>query len=145
MSPADAGLVPVAREVEVVAKAERRRFTAEYKLRVLREADACSKPGEVGALLRREGLYSSHLSNWRLARERGELAGLSSKKRGPKTKPRGSQGKRSSQAAGVLFTCGQRRRIEPWILCSSCGRSCQVTPLVVTERDPPEVVNTSSC
>lgn len=70
-------------EVEVLAKAARRRFTMEYKRRVLREADACKGSGEVGALLRREGLYSSHLSAWRQARERGELAGASSRKRGP--------------------------------------------------------------
>lgn len=70
-------------EVEVVAKAERRRFTAEYKLKVLREANHCKRPGEIGALLRREGLYWSNLTNWRKQRERGELAGLSSRKRGP--------------------------------------------------------------
>jgi hypothetical protein len=69
-------------EVEVVAKAERRRFTAEYKLKVLREADDCRQPGEIGALLRREGLYWSNLSTWRKQRERGELAGLSARKRG---------------------------------------------------------------
>ena len=61
-------------ETEVVAKAMRRRFTAAEKLRVLREADRCTRPGELGALLRREGLYSSHLSAWRAARKRGELA-----------------------------------------------------------------------
>jgi len=72
------------REVEVLAKAERRRFTAEYKLRVLNEADSCTKRGELGALLRREGLYSSHLAAWQAARARGELSGLISKKRGPK-------------------------------------------------------------
>jgi transposase-like protein len=71
-------------EVEVVAKAERRRFTAEYKRRIVREADRCTKPGEIGALLRREGLYSSLLTTWRAARDRGELEGLSAKKRGPK-------------------------------------------------------------
>src|SRR5437773_3295704 len=71
-------------EVEVGAKAERRRFTAEYKRRIVREADRCTKPGESGALLRREGLYSSHLVTWRAARDRGELEGLSPKKRGPK-------------------------------------------------------------
>jgi len=71
-------------EVEVLAKAERRRFTVEYKLRVLREADSCRLPGELGALLRREGLYSSHLSAWRAARTRGELVGLSPRKRGTK-------------------------------------------------------------
>ena len=70
-------------EVEVVAKGERRRFTAQYKLKVLREADHCKEPGEIGGLLRREGLYWSNLSNWRKQRERGELAGLSGKKRGP--------------------------------------------------------------
>jgi len=69
--------------VEVLAKAERRRFTGEYKLRVLREADRCKQPGEIGALLRREGLYWSNLTNWRKQRERGELAGLRGKKRGP--------------------------------------------------------------
>ena len=71
-------------EVEVVAKAERRRFTAEYKLKVLRGADHCEQAGEIGALLRREGLYWSNLITWRKQRERGELAGLSARKRGPK-------------------------------------------------------------
>lgn len=71
-------------EVEVLAKAARRRFTAEYKLKVLREADHCKGSGEIGALLRREGLYWSALSNWRKQRERGELAGLRGKRRGPK-------------------------------------------------------------
>ena len=68
--------------IEVVAKATRRRFTVEYKRRIVREADGCKTPGAVGALLRREGLYSSHLTTWRAARERGELAGAA-KKRGP--------------------------------------------------------------
>ena len=71
-----------ATEVEVVAKASRRRFTMEYKRKILREADGCKTPGAVGALLRREGLYSSHLTTWRAARDRGELAGAP-KKRGP--------------------------------------------------------------
>jgi len=69
--------------IEVVAKAARRRFTVEYKRKIVREADACKTPGAVGALLRREGLYSSHLTTWRAARERGELAGPKPKKRGP--------------------------------------------------------------
>jgi transposase len=68
----------------VTPKAKRRFFTAEYKRKVLQEADACTEPGQIGALLRREGLYSSHLVTWRHARERGELAGLEPKKRGPK-------------------------------------------------------------
>jgi len=76
----------VAQETEVSAKARRRRFSAAEKLRILKEADACTKPGEQGALLRREGLYSSHLTEWRRARERGELDALSPKKRGRKAK-----------------------------------------------------------
>jgi transposase-like protein len=77
----------MAAETEVVAKATRRRFTAAEKLRVLKEAEHCTKPGELGALLRREGLYSSHLSTWRQARQRGELAGSTQRSRGPKPKP----------------------------------------------------------
>jgi transposase len=72
--------------IEVVAKATRRRFTVEYKRKIIREADGCKTPGAVGALLRREGLYSSHLTTWRAARERGELAGPKPKKRGPMTR-----------------------------------------------------------
>lgn len=71
---------------EVPEKAKRRTYSAAYKLRVLQEADACSKPGEIGALLRREGLYSSLLAKWRKQRDAGALAGLS-KKRGRKPKP----------------------------------------------------------
>lgn len=72
---------------EVPAKATRRRFPAEYKQRILREADAArGDAGQIGALLRREGLYSSHLATWRRARERGEMAGLAPKRRGRKEK-----------------------------------------------------------
>jgi transposase-like protein len=78
--------VEAEQEVEVVAKARRRRFSAEYKRGILREAEACRRPGEVSALLRREGLYSSHLAAWRAARQRGELAALGAKRRGPKPK-----------------------------------------------------------
>lgn len=81
-----AGRSRVAADPEVAAKAKRRRFTAEYKLRIVREAAAARSPGEIGALLRREGLYSSHLADWRRQRERGELAGLSAK-RGRKPEP----------------------------------------------------------
>jgi len=77
------GESPRAVEAEVDAKATRRRYTAEYKRRILREADRCTTPGAIGALLRREGLYSSILSSWRQARDRGELEALRPKKRGP--------------------------------------------------------------
>lgn len=69
---------------EVIPIASRRQYTVQYKLRILEEADRCTKSGELGALLRREGIYSSYLSRWRQAREQGKLAALSSKKRGPK-------------------------------------------------------------
>lgn len=75
-------------EVQVAAKPKRRRFTAPYKRSILEQADACSKTGELSALLRREGLYSSHIHTWRQAREQGELAGLEPKKRGRKPKKR---------------------------------------------------------
>lgn len=68
---------------EVPAGAKRRAFTAEFKRRLLAEADACG-PGELGALLRRHGLYSSHLVTWRRQRDDGELAGLAPRKRGRK-------------------------------------------------------------
>jgi len=74
-------------KTEVVAKAKRRQYTAEYKLRILRELDSSQGVGETGALLRREGLYSSHLTSWRRQRERGELDGLAPQKRGPKPDP----------------------------------------------------------
>ena len=70
----------------VEAKAKRRRFTAEYKLRILREVDRAKESSEVGAILRREGLYSSLLSVWRHDRDRVAKTGLAARKRGPKTK-----------------------------------------------------------
>lgn len=66
------------------AKAQRRRFTAEYKRQVLAEAEACREAGEIGAVLRREGLYTSHLSAWRQQRDAGALAGLAGRSRGRK-------------------------------------------------------------
>jgi transposase-like protein len=69
---------------EVKPATPRRRFSAKEKLRILEEADACTEPGEIGALVRREGIYASYLSRWRKAREQGQLDGLSAKKRGPK-------------------------------------------------------------
>jgi transposase-like protein len=71
---------------EVSEKPVRRRFTAEYKRRILREAEFCKEHGQLGALLRREGLYSSNLTTWQRQAERGTLDALSPKKRGPKEK-----------------------------------------------------------
>jgi len=78
---------------EVSEKPKRRRFTAEYKRDILREADRCSKPGELGAMLRREGLYSTHLTKWRQQREKAELACLKPKKRGRKAKRKDARDK----------------------------------------------------
>jgi transposase len=67
---------------EVLAKARRRRFTAAYKLRIVQEADGCRKDGEIGALLRREGLYSSQLATWRRQRAEGLLSSVTARRRG---------------------------------------------------------------
>lgn len=80
-----AGGATSATAVEVVAKAQRRRFSAAFKARILREADACAGSGQIGALLRREGLYSWHLTEWRRLRAQGALQALAARKRGRKT------------------------------------------------------------
>ncbi len=72
------------RDPEVLERPVRRRFSAEFKLQILRQADACGESGQLGELLRREGLYSSHLSTWRTQREQGTLDALTPKKRGRK-------------------------------------------------------------
>jgi len=76
---------------EVVPRARRRQFSAGYKLRILQEVDNCSEAGPIGALLRREGLYSSQLSEWRRAREAGQLQALSGQKRGRKAKAQATE------------------------------------------------------
>jgi transposase len=88
MSSSNGVVVPGAllNEIEVLAKATRRRFSAEYKLKILRAAEVCTQPGEIGSLLRREGVYSSNLRTWRAQRQAGELGGLAPKKRGPAPK-----------------------------------------------------------
>ncbi len=78
-------------ETEVVEKAQRRQYSAEYKLRILHEVDACKERGEIGALLRREGLYSSLIYKWREQRDRGSLEGLAAHKRGPKADVRAGE------------------------------------------------------
>src|SRR2546426_9739286 len=86
--------------IEVVAKATRRQFTVEYKRKIVREADGCKTPGAIGALLRREGLYSSHLTTWRAARERGELAGAP-EKRGLRRRASDPRAKRMADLGGA--------------------------------------------
>lgn len=82
--PVAGGVPETPPDPEVSDRPKRRRFTAQYKRKILKQADACTRPGELGALLRREGVYSSSLTAWRSARDRGEIAGLAPRKRGPK-------------------------------------------------------------
>jgi transposase len=93
---------------EVTPKAKRRRFTAEEKRRILREAAACTERGEIGALLRREGLYSSHLMKWREQAERGEIAGLTPKKRGPEPKVVDARDKQLADQQRLIAKLTQR-------------------------------------
>ena len=92
---------PAGADTEVVMRPQRRRFTAAYKLRLLQEADQCA-PGELGALLRREGLYTSHLTTWRRQRQAGQLAALAPKKRGRKADPLASELARLTCETGKL-------------------------------------------
>jgi transposase-like protein len=85
--PGGAAAVSVLPDPEVAAKPTRRRFSAEYKLQILRETESQREPGAIGALLRREGLYSTHLSAWRRERERGALETLRARRRGRKPDP----------------------------------------------------------
>ncbi len=78
----------VAADPEVSERPKRRRFTAEYKLAVLKEADRATEPGQIGALLRREGLYSSHLVDWRRQRDAGALEALSKRRGRPRPDPK---------------------------------------------------------
>jgi transposase len=89
---------------ELAVRAKRRKYTAKYKLSIVSEADACTRPGEVGALLRREGLYSSHLGKWREQRDAGALGALQPRQRGPQ--------KQSADAAEVTRLRGQLARSE---------------------------------
>ena len=88
---------------EVVPRAKRRTFTAAYKLRILEEADHYQKTGQIGVLLRREGLYSSHLTNWRRQRTTGQLQGLTPQKRGRK---------KDEQAAEVATLRQENERLQ---------------------------------
>lgn len=98
---------------EVVEKPKRRTFPAEYKLRILAEADACTEPGAVGALLRREGLYSSHFTSWRRQRKEGALAALKPKKRGRKGKAQTAEAKRIAELERKLQAVERdKRRLE---------------------------------
>jgi transposase len=109
----------------------RRRFSAAEKLRVLEEADQCVEAGEVGALLRREGLYSSHLAQWREQRRQGQLSRLQGQKRGPKAKPELtelSQLRRENERLKA-----QLERAE--LIIEAQKKLCQLFNLPLSDRD----------
>ena len=95
---------------EVPEKAKRRRFDAAYKLRILEEADRSTGPGELGELLRREGLYSSHLTTWRRQRDGGPLAALEPKRRGRKAKRRDPLAKENQKLRRLNQRLAERLR-----------------------------------
>lgn len=119
---------------EVLAQAKRRRFTAEYKQRILAEADQCQERGAIGALLRREGLYSSHLSKWRQQRAAGQLRGLRPKKRGRKP---------DSQAAELARLQRENERLQARLeqaetIIEVQKKLCRLLDLPTVERDERE-------
>ena len=119
---------------EVVAKPKRRQFSAEYRLRILEEADRCTQPGEVGRLLRREGLYSSHLTAWRKARRTGSLRELAAKKRGAqggRTQPAGCEGARARGASGSPGARVAHRAHDP----GRAGKSCRAAGIEPRTRN----------
>ena len=100
-APGEAPVRPVSTpDPEVLEKAQRRQYSAEYKLRVLQEADSLKDSGEIGGLLRREGLYSSHVVTWRRQREEGLLSALSSKKRGRRAREHNPLARRVAELEG---------------------------------------------
>ena len=124
-------------DVGVSSTRARRRFTAAFKLKVLEEAARCSKPGEIGALLRREGLYSSHLTAWRAAARRGELAGLA-QRRGPKPTPPDPNVKRIADLERQLARATARaERLE--VIVELQKKVAQLLGLALpTTGEPPE-------
>jgi len=105
--------ITVVSDPEVPEKATRRRFTAEYKLRILREAQGCREQHQLGAMLRREGLYHSNLATWRKQVEKGTIDALSSKKRGPKARrPDPSARRLAEQEKEILKLRSNLRKAE---------------------------------
>jgi transposase len=109
------GESPALASPEVVVRATRRRFTAEYKARVLREADRCKASGEIGAVLRREGLYASHLITWRRQREAEGVNGLS-RKRGRKVDPEAGAARKIAQLEKANARLAEKLRKAEFII-----------------------------
>lgn len=129
----DAAVHMTRQDTEVTAKAVRRQFSAAYKLRILQEAEVCSK-GEVGALLRREGLYSSHLTTWRRQQAAGQLAGLTPKPRGPKPNPEAEELKKLRKENERL----QRRLQQAEAIIEAQKKLSQLLSLNPTEEEDSE-------
>ena len=120
--PATSGPAPAGAGPEVEAKPRRRFFSAAEKLAILAEADTCQR-GELGALLRREGLYSSLITDWRRLRAAGQLSGLTPQKRGPKVDPHAAESARQQQTISRLEKRLQQAEaiIEAQKNCRSCS------------------------
>jgi transposase len=121
--------------IEVVTKATRRRFTLEYKRKIVREVDGCKTPGAVGALLRREGLYFSHLATWRAARDRGDLLGVR-KKRGPAPRVTDSRDRVIAEQAREIMRWKHRaERAEALVEVQKKWRRCWGPRWTSSDRD----------
>ncbi len=122
-------------EPEVVAQAKRRRFSAGYKRGILHEAGACRVAGEIGALLRREGLYSSHLTQWRRELEAQEVAALSAKRRGPKPDVARAEASRIEALERELARLRQKLERAEQII-EAQKKLCDLLGLPTTEAQP---------
>ena len=131
VSPAGAAGVP---DPAVDAKPQRRQFTAEYKLRILREVERAKAPGEVGAILRREGLYSSLLTQWRRDRDRVAKTGLAARKRGPKAKAVDPKIKQLERENAKL----RRRNERVELLLSIQKKASELLGIPLNPHDPDE-------
>ena len=119
---------------EVVAKPKRRKFTAQYRLRILEEAESCTQPGEVGRLLRREGLYSSHLTEWRRARREGSLQGLTPSKRGRKPAERNPLSAKVLELEAKVASAGEGAAHRPYDP-GRPGKSCRAAGIQPRTRE----------
>ena len=119
---------------EVKVNPGRRRFSAAYKLRIVEEADRCTEPGQLGQLLRREGLYSSHLSQWRQQRRAGQLAGLQPQKRGRPSDPQAVEGSRLQQENERL----KAQLVRAELIIEAQKKLCQLLNLISSSLDEPK-------
>jgi len=113
----------------------RRQFTATYKLEILAAADACTKPGELGALLRREGLYSSHLAVWRAARRRGDLQGPAKRRGPPRSTPDPAQQQITELERALAKATARAERAE--LIVDAQKKFSQLLGLTLPPRDEP--------